>query len=77
MPARHLAVGEWAAQVPIYETSWGDVEGLPDARSGAIYVVSGLVRSQLQGRPDVFSPGKLVRDEQGKPVGCHGLRRPA
>jgi len=60
------------AGVPMYGTVYGDVTGLPAPRDGVIYVVSGLVRSAVD-RDDVVSPGKLVRDDDGRPVGCKGF----
>lgn len=53
---------------------YGDVTGLPAEGDGTtIYIVSGLVRAAVPTRLDVASPGELVRDEEGKPVGCKGL----
>lgn len=52
---------------------YGEVTGLPEPKRGVIYIVSGLVRSAVPLRLDVASPGELVRDDAGKPVGCKGL----
>jgi hypothetical protein len=60
--------------VPLYETQQGDVENLPAPQEDVLYVVSGFVRSAVE-RDDVVSPGALVRDEDGKPVGAKGLTR--
>lgn len=60
--------------VPLYRTETGDVENLPAPQEGILYVVSGFVRSAVE-RDDVVSPGELVRDESGKPVGAKGLTR--
>ena len=53
----------------------GPVEGLPYPEEGVVLVVSALVRTHpsLAGRTDVASPGPLVRDEAGQPIGCQGL----
>ena len=59
--------------VSVRTRTTGAVVGLPDPKAGVVYVVSGMVRSALEGRPDVFSPGPLVRDASGRPVGCRGL----
>lgn len=55
---------------PVKTTTHGAVEGLPDAQEGVTFVVSGLVRAALTGRPDVVSPGALLRDEAGRVIGC-------
>lgn len=52
---------------------YGEVTGLPDAVDGVTLVVSAMVRSALPGRLDLASPGELVRDAEGKPLGCKGL----
>lgn len=41
---------------------------------GRYYITSKLV-AQVLNRGDVFSPGPLVRDEQGRPTHCVGLQR--
>ena len=52
---------------------FGEVLDLPEPQEGVIYIVSGMVRSAVPDRLDVVSPGPLVRDEQGRPIGCEGL----
>lgn len=59
--------------VDIYRSEFGEVEGLPEPKEGAMYIVSALVRTGFPNRSDLLSPGTLVRDEEGKPVGCQGL----
>ena len=60
--------------IEIYETQFGEVEGLPERNSQDILIVSALV-AQRANRADVYSPGELVRDESGKVIGCRGLTR--
>lgn len=60
--------------VSIYETKFGEVEGLPEPKEGVYFVVSRLVL-QASGRKDLLSPGELVRNEAGQPIGCKGLSR--
>jgi hypothetical protein len=68
-------VEPWAAHdIPTVRTTHGAVTGLPEFKQGTWLVVSGMVASACP-RPDVFSPGDLVRDEKGRPCGCKGLRR--
>ena len=57
----------------LYSVSYGNVYGLPDPKSGVCYIVSMAVRLALPDRVDLLSPGELVRDEGGKPVGCKGF----
>lgn len=59
--------------VQVYKATYGKVIGLPEPKDGVIYVVSGLVASASP-RSDVFSPGDLIRDAEGKPIGCKGLK---
>lgn len=59
--------------VPEFATAYGKVEGLPREVPGTTYVVSLLVRQALPHRLDLASPGELIRDDRGKPVGCKGL----
>jgi hypothetical protein len=59
--------------VSITVTAPREVVGLPEVRDGIYYVVSGMVEA-ASGRADLLSPGPLVRDEQGRPRGCRGLK---
>lgn len=59
--------------VPVFEAEYGDIEGLPAPEEGVVFVVSGMVKAQTD-REDVFSPGELIRDEDGNPKGCKGLK---
>lgn len=59
--------------VPLFRSTMGDIQDLPDPQSGTIFVVSMVVRSAVPDRSDVASPGVLVRNEQGQPIGCQGL----
>ncbi len=65
-------IGE-AAGVPLYAAVYGAVEGLLEPEEGTIYVVSLLVRQALPDRKDLASPGELLRDAEGKPIGAKGL----
>lgn len=62
-------------QVPVEGMTVEGIDGLPDAdtEGETIYIVSAMVRMYAQakiGRTDVVSPGGLVRDEDGRVVGC-------
>lgn len=60
--------------VPVFVAKYGEIEGLPGYMEGVIYVVSSMVLAACR-RTDVVSPGELVRDENGKPVGCRGFKQ--
>ena len=63
-------------QVPIYSSTFGDIEGLPEPQADVIYIVSALALHAIPAdRLDVVSPGSLQRDPSGKPLGCCGFRR--
>lgn len=61
--------------VPLYKTTYGEPEGLPEPQSGTIYVVSALFRAAVPERDDVWQPGELLRNDAGQVVGCVGLQR--
>lgn len=61
--------------IDIYENIYGEVTGLPEFKEGVFYVVSAMVRQALPERKDLLSPGQLIRNEEGQPVGCLGLVR--
>jgi hypothetical protein len=65
--------------LPLFETRFGEVTGLPPASEGVLLVVSGLVAAHpdVRDRVDVYSPGELVRGPDGQPTGCRGLTRSA
>lgn len=56
----------------VYRSDGGEV---PPVVEGVAYVVSALVRQAAPERTDFYSPGPLVRDADGRPVGCLGLTR--
>lgn len=64
----------WAGGIPAFRTELGEVVNLPEEDGDSIFIVSGMVAAAAP-REDVFSPGELVRDSSGRPVGCLGLRR--
>jgi hypothetical protein len=62
-------------EIGVTRTEFGQVEGLPPREEGVIFVVAGMTLAAIEDRPDVFAPGPLVRDGQGRVVGCRGLRQ--
>ena len=59
---------------PIFESTFGPVEGLPEPEEGVMYIVSALCMNACPERYDLLSPGNLLRDENGSPCGCIGFR---
>lgn len=49
------------------------VIGLPEPVFGVVWIVSAMVREACPDRKDLASPGELIRDEKGNPIGCKGL----
>lgn len=64
--------------VPLYTTEYGELTGLPDVVSrDKIYVVSAMARDAARSDFDpgmrFASPGDLIRNDEGQPIGCVGL----
>jgi hypothetical protein len=57
--------------IPAYISEAGDVTGIPAGNS--LYIVSSMVRLALPKNFNIYSPGELLRDESGQPIGCIGL----
>lgn len=70
----YLPTGRLAG-LDTFKAVYGQPEGLPAPQEGTVFVVSGMVEAACQDRPDVWSPGNLVRDADGKPCGCQGLKQ--
>ena len=68
----HQEIGEHAG-VPLLVGSYGEVSNLPEPEEGVLYIVSAAVRTALPERKDLGSPAHLVRDEEGRIVGCLAL----
>lgn len=60
--------------VVFFNSDFGEPTGLPAQVKNTIYIVSSLFRTGFD-RPDLWVPGELIRDEEGKPIGCLGLNR--
>lgn len=60
--------------IEVTRQTLGHVEGLPDPIPGVYFIVSRLVASATE-REDLLVPGALLRDDQGKVIGCKGLSR--
>lgn len=55
-----------------------EIVGLPDPQPDMVFVVAKAVADPApRGRGDLMSPGRLIRDADGKVIGCDGLTRRA
>lgn len=59
-------------KLPVRRACRGHVVGLPDPQPGTVFVTSALVAESAK-RPDVMSPGELIRDDAGQPIAANGL----
>lgn len=63
------------AGIPVFSTTFGAIQGLPEPEEGTIYIVSSLALTAIpKTRTDIVAPGNLQRDQDGKPIGCCGFR---
>lgn len=63
------------AGIPITKQVFGDVVDLPEPEPEVYLVVSRLVAAACPERKDLLIPGPLVRDDEGRVIGCRGLSR--
>lgn len=55
-----------------------EIIGLPDPQPGIVFIVAKAVADAAPAhRGDLMSPGRLIRDADGKVIGCDGLTRRA
>jgi len=66
--------GTLPGPIPTYVATYGDIEALPAPEAGKAFIVSGLVEAATS-RPDVYAPGELLRDPDGRPKGCVGMKQ--
>lgn len=59
---------------PIQNAKVLSIDPLPAQRDGQIIVASGMYRAYVL-RSDVYQLGNLMRDEEGRVIGCVGLSR--
>jgi len=62
--------------IPDEITSYGEVVGLPEKQDGTILVVSAMVAARVPDRDDIRIPGRQVRDDKGRIIGCKSLSNP-
>jgi hypothetical protein len=60
---------------PVVRIRYAEAIGLPEEQEGTFYIVSNLVAQAFPGRGDLLVPVNMVRDEQGRILGCRALGR--
>lgn len=60
--------------IPTVRTKFGDPEGLPAPTGGTFYIVSQLIKSALPYRADLLVPADVVRDSEGRVIGCRAFQ---
>ena len=61
--------------VSITETSFGEIQDLPEPKEGVLLIVSRLVLTACPNRNDLVVPNELVRDSHGNVKGCKSLAK--
>lgn len=59
--------------IPVFRTSFGEVEGLPEPAEGTMYIVSSLAAQGAKHRNDLYVTDDPVRDEENRIIGCRSL----
>lgn len=65
--------------IPVFEQTFGDIDGLPAPEADTYYIVSAIVlaAAKAAGRTDCLAPNtsKAIRDEAGNIIGVPGFVR--
>lgn len=74
---KSVQVGMINGWIPVYETEYGEVSGLPAPAEDTLFIVSVIVAKakEVQSRNDIYVPAKTLRDENGVIIGCIGLNK--
>lgn len=77
-----LKIGEAGSAgftIPVFSSSFGAPEGVPELEQDAVYIVSSLAFQSLKaaGMPmeHFVVPSGTIRDESGRIIGCKGFAR--
>jgi hypothetical protein len=64
--------------IPIYETVYTGIAGLPEPETGTFYVVSAVVlnyvREFLPHRKDIIAPSGAIKNANNNTIGCTAFR---
>jgi hypothetical protein len=61
--------------VPVTATVLGQVEHIPEPEPETLFIVSRVVAEAARDRDDLVVPDDVVRDDQGRVIGCRALAR--
>lgn len=61
--------------IPVYTTTYGEPEGLPEPASNTYFIVSALTAQAAVGRKDLLIIDGAVRNAEGQIVGCTAFGR--
>lgn len=65
------------AEIPVYNTEYTNLVGLPEREDDVVLIVSAVLAeaADRKGRDttDLYFPTHLVRDDEGRIIGCAGL----
>lgn len=61
--------------IPVYATSFGEVEGLPPEREDTYLIVSAMTAQAARFRADLLVVDGAVRDKDGRICGCTAFGR--
>ena len=59
--------------IPLNKVELSEIENLPDVSLEYYYIVSRIVAEACPERTDLFIPDEIVRDENGRIIGCRAL----
>jgi len=62
-------------EIDIVKKSFLEPEGLPEPRQNTLYIVSALVAGACKNRDDLVVPNDIIRDEEGRIIGCKNLAK--
>ena len=65
----------WNLYIDIMKKSFTEIEGLPEPKENTYYVVSALVAGAAKNRNDLLIPNDIIRDEEGRIIGCKNLAK--
>ena len=54
---------------------YGDIQDLPEPQQDVVLIVSKMCADARPNRRDLWYPARLVRDEEGRIIGCDALAR--
>jgi hypothetical protein len=62
-----------ARPITVYAVVFGETRGLPPPAPGTYFIVSRLLAEANADRDDLLIPHQMVRDAEGKVVGCRAF----